>query len=295
MRFVLTIALVATLATSSGAYDLLYTGDTAVTPTAGSFGLSGGFLYFMADSEFDSEGESVDWPEDFTMTRVWVPIDIYYGVMDNLQVGATPVFMMDTFEYPVFRNTSEATGTGVGDTWLWTKFMFMPEPMMTARLGVKLPTGEDEPDEEELATGSGQMDIDAAVLFGAPAGPGTFDAAIGYRYRMDREVGEMRYDYTPGNELHFFACYTHYFNDMFDMRVGADGFFGSDPEADGEPIPDPSNPSVSMTGRNAVYINPGIDYMMDSGLSIGVDMHYPLMGQNIDADWGFGLTLAWGT
>ena len=62
----------------------------------------------------------------------------------------------------------------------------------------------------------------------------------------------------------------------------------------GDPIPDPSDPDADLTGSNVVFINPGFDYIMDSGMTLGFDMHYPLMGTNIDAAWGLGLTVGWG-
>ena len=52
---------------------------------------------------------------------------------------------------------------------------------------------------DDLGTGSGQMDIDGAVLFGVPAGPGVFDAGVGYRMRMENSDTECK----PGNEIHF--------------------------------------------------------------------------------------------
>jgi hypothetical protein len=292
IRSILVVALVAALAMSASAYDVLYTGDTAMTHDTGAFGITGSFLYLMADSSFDFEGESVDWGDNDSHTSMWFPIDIYYSVMDNFEIGITPMFRMDKSEYEVMaRETMEDEGTGIGDTWIWAKYMFLPDPMMTARLGFKVATGEDEPDDDELATGDGQMDIDGAVMFGVPAGPGTFDAAVGYRFRMAREfeVLDETYDYTPGSEIHFAAGYSYFLNDAMALRLGADGYFGGDDE-----VEEGSRVTVEDSARNAVYINPGFDYVMENGVSLGVDMHYPLMGQNIDALWGFGLTVGWG-
>ncbi len=49
------------------------------------------------------------------------------------------------------------------------------------------------------------------------------------------------------------------------------------------------------SASSTVYINPGFDYIMDNGVALGFDMHYPLMGTNImNAAWGLGLTVGWG-
>lgn len=291
IRSILTVLLVFALAMSASAYDVLYSNDTAATHEAGAFGISASFLYLMANSSYDVDGESQDWADDIEYTGMWFPIDVYYGVADGFELGVTPIFLMDKKTYP--DPVPEYSGTGIGDTWIWAKYGFLPDPMLTARVALKLATGNDEPDEEELALGTGQMDIDAAIMFGVPAGPGSFDGAIGYRYRMpityeesSRDAGDVK----PGGEIHFFAGYTYFLSDVMNIRVGADGFFGSDAAVDtGDEFV-----AIEETGSSIVYVNPGFDYIMDSGMSLGFDVHYPLMGTNVDANWGLGLSVGWG-
>ncbi len=288
MRIILAVALVIALAMSAGAYDELYSNDTAATHYAGDFGIDVSFLYVTANRGYDRDGERHDWSAGEEYTGMWFPIDIYYGVMDGFELGVTPIFMMDKLTHP--DPTPEDSGTGIGDTWIWAKYGFMPDPMLTARVGFKLATGEDEPDAEELALGTGQMDIDGALLFGVPVGPGSFDAALGYRYRLAQTVEEI--DYKPGSEFHFFAGYTHFLGDAMNLRLGADGYFGSDAEED---IGDGNGfQTVDESASNAVYINPGFDYVMANGVVLGFDVHYPLMGANIVADWSLGLSVGWG-
>jgi hypothetical protein len=273
------IAMVA-LASTAGAYDFLYSGDKAATHDAGAFGVKVGLWYFMADQVFDSEGEAQD--AEWEGTYMWVPINVYYAVMDQFELGVKPSFAMLTEKAAEDSRADEWTGTGLGDTWIYAKYMFMPEPMMTARLGAKIATGNSEPDEDELPTGSGQMDIDAALLFGVPAGPGTFDAAVGYRMRMENSDTEWK----PGDEIHFLGCYTYPMSDVLALKVGADGYFGSDGEWMGETAED--------SGSKVVFVNPGVDYTMANGMTLGADFHYPLMGTNVCKEWGLGLYLGWG-
>ena len=295
MRLILAVALVIALAMSAGAYDELYSNDTAATHYAGDFGIDLSFLFFVGDSSYDRDGESYDLHADRKYTGKWFPLDIYYGVMDGFDIGVTPIFKMD--KVTRWAENPELSGTGLGDTWIWAKYGFLPDPMLTARVGFKLATGvnAEDADADELPLGSGQMDIDGALLFGVPAGSGSFDAALGYRYRMAQTIDEI--DHKPGSEFHFFAGYTYFLGDAMNLRLGADGFFGGDPTIDGNPIddPQPDDPDAVETGSSVVYINPGVDYIMDNGVILGFDVHYPLMGTNIEyATWGVGLSVGWG-
>lgn len=301
----LTAVLLIVFAASAGAYDFLYTGDTAMTHDAGSFGVGGNFLYMMADSYYDEEGESQDFDDEEKSTHMYIPVDIYYSVLDQLEIGIQPKFLMLKYECCETR-ADEYEGTGIGDIWVDAKYMFMAEPVMTARVGVKIPvgtapggTGWLDEDGEDIALGDGQMDLDGALMFGVPAGPGMFDAAVGYRYRMAQteiEPVDLRttFDYTPGSEFHFAAAYTYYVSDMMNLTLGADGFFGSDDEYD---YGDASREAVTdeESARQGVWVNPSLDYMMDNGMMLGASFHYPLMGTNIEGMWGFGVFAAWGS
>ncbi len=296
MRGTLAVILLIALAMSAGAYDVLYSNDTAATHEPGAFGIGASFIYFAADSEFKKDGESLDWEDGNDYTGKWFPVDLHYAVLDGFEIGATPIFMLDRMTDA--NSVVDETGTGIGDTWIWAKYNIAPDPLMTARVGVKVATGNHEilDGEHELPLGTGQMDIDAAFMVGAPLPDGFFDGSIGYRYRMAESAEDGAPEFKFGNEIHFFVGYTHFLNEALSFRVGADGYFGSDPTEDGEPIEDESfvGSDEVLTGPSAVYINPGFDYVMDGGLSLGVDVHYPLMGANVNAAWGIGLSVGWG-
>jgi hypothetical protein len=275
------IALVG-FASTAGAYDFLYTGDKAATHDAGSFGLKVGVVYLMADKGFDADGESYNyedfWGPDAKATHMSIPISVYYAVADQFEIGVQPKFIMDSATW----DEVDYEATGLGDTWINVKYMFMPEPMMTARLGVKVATGDSEGDSDNGPTGDGQMDIDGAVLFGVPAGPGSFDAAVGYRMRMENSDTKLK----PGSEIHFAGCYSFFMSDMMALKLAADGYFGSDWANDGETIDESSS--------NIVFVNPGIDYTMESGMTLGAGFHYPLMGTSEEAAWGADVYVGWG-
>lgn len=317
VRGLMIAATVLAVATPAGAYDLLYTGDVAMTHEAGSFGIQAGVLRFSSDQWFE-DGKREDgavmlvdgsWyaDEDASYDGTLIPVAARYSPFRSLEIGATGVFLMETMsdfadEEGVIDNPLPDFETlGVGDTWLWAKYNFSPEPLMSLRLGYKLPTGEDRPDLDELPTGSGQPDIDGAIMFSVPAGPGWVDASIGYRIRTVREADSSeeaawpygKYEFKPGNEMHFFAGYTQLLGKSFNVRLGGDGTFGSDYEGGPDTGGAQADPTAD-TGVGVIYLNPGIDYLLGNDIWLGADMHYPVMGRNVNASWGFGVSLGWG-
>jgi hypothetical protein len=278
---VLAILLVLGLAANASAYDFLYTGDTAATHDAGAFGIRANVVYLMATSGYDVDGNKEDFGNNAKWTETDIPVDVYYSITDQLEIGVQPTFRMLKYEMDAARATDEQTGTGIGDTWVKAKFMFMPEPMVTARLGAKIATGDNEPEGEDLCTGTGQMDVDGALLLGMPAGPGVFDAAVGYRMRMEDDD-----KYAPGSEIHFMAGYTYNLNEATNLHIAGDGYFGSDAKLDGE--------AIDESGTSEVWINPSIDYTLENGIQLGAGFHYPLMGKQTPAYSGFSAFIGWG-
>ena len=302
VRSILAVALMALLAVSASAYDVLYNDDTAMTHDAGAFGVKATVVYGTSASGYDKDGEEYDYAFEGERTAMYVPVDVYYSVMDAFEIGIQPKFVNFKYTYDMeTREEEECTGSGIGDTWIKAKYMFMPDPMLTARVAVKIPTGTEpnsfgDDEDGDIATSDGQMDVDAAILFGMPAGTGQFDGAVGYRYRMaqtDIESVVLRgdtYDYTPGSEIHFFVGYTYFLNDMMNLKLTADGFFGSDDDYESSE----SRETVDETGRNAVYVSPGFEYLMENGMTLGAGFHYILMGANVEKGWGLSAFLGWG-
>ena len=302
VRSILAVALMALLAVSASAYDVLYNDDTAMTHDAGAFGVKATVVYGTSASGYDKDGEEYDYAFEGERTAMYVPVDVYYSVMDAFEIGIQPKFVNFKYTYDMeTREEEECTGSGIGDTWIKAKYMFMPDPMLTARVAVKIPTGTEpdafgEDEDGDLATSDGQMDIDGAILFGMPAGTGQFDGAVGYRYRMaqtDIESPTVRadtYDYTPGSEIHFYVGYTYFLNDAMNLKLAADGFFGSEDDSEATE----ERTTIEDSAKNAVYVSPGFEYLMENGMTLGAGFHYILMGQNVEKGWGLSAFLGWG-
>ncbi|MBN2564342.1 MAG: hypothetical protein JXB46_01385 [Candidatus Eisenbacteria bacterium] len=316
LRWMLVAVMVTGAVSSAGAYDLLYSGDVTATHDAGTFGIEGGYLHLSSDQWF-REGKLTNGgvmivdglgyeDEDAAYTGTFFPLGVRYSPLSVVELGATGVFLMETMsdfddEFGVINNPlPDFESVGVGDIWLWAKYNFSPEPMLTIRVGCKFPTGEDRPDRDELPTGGGQVDIDGAIMFGVPAGPGWVDAAIGYRLRTrraadTRDLSSWTFgtrEFKPGNEVHFFAGYTQLLGEAFNIRLGADGSFGSDIEVGGSGGTEPAE-VVLDSGASILSFNPGIDYLLGNDVWIGADLHYPVMGTNTNAVKGFGLSIGW--
>jgi hypothetical protein len=112
----------------------------------------------------------------------------------------------------------------------------------------------------------------------------------------DEELAAWTYDdheFKPGNEVHFAVCYTQLIGKSLNVRLGADGLFGSDYES-GSELADTQTGTSADTGEGLISVNPGIDYLLGNDIWLGVDLHYPVMGTNVNAAWGLGFSLGWG-
>jgi hypothetical protein len=318
-RILLTGAVVTALAIPASAYDALYSNETASPPGRGSVRLEVSLLYLSAEDIYGADGTTLPLESDWNAT--WVPVRLSYAITDRISVGANARYgslSLEGVETEESVRSSRATddfeGSGFGDLWLWGKLNVLPRPLVTIRAGLKIPTGAEPADrahaladtgsfldgDGDLALGDGQTDIDIAALLSFPRDSGAFELSIGYRFRMSQsfELTDGTYDLTPGNEIRFAAGYAYRLNQAMILRLGLDGFAGSDDSADTDCEQD-THPAGDIgellegSARNAVWINPSFDYEMRNGLLFGFDMHYPLMGQNIPAEWGVELRVGW--
>jgi hypothetical protein len=305
MRVVLAVLIAFMLVATASAYDPMYSYRNAGTAPAGSFGLAGRWVYLAATDYYDDEGnkekmEGFGYEEKDTWQSI--TFDAYYATMDQWTAGVFIPYTFLTYNYTDARDDSE-DASGIGDIWLYTKYRFTDAPMWTGQFGWKINTGAapvywgpsgwlwyDEDDNP--AIGSGQMDLDLSLWFGLPSESGRFDAALGYRYRMEGELDAMvsrqeKIKYDPGDEIHYYLNYVYFLNEAWSLGLASDGYFGQDDKLAGETWDDPT------TARNAVYLDPYVGHNMMNGWSLGAGFHYPIMGQNIHASWGFDAYVGW--
>jgi hypothetical protein len=303
------LVIVATSA-QAGAYDFLYTDQTPATQPKGSYRLAIELVYLMANESYSEDGKTIELEGDWSAT--WAPFDVRYGLTDRVALGLKARFGKLRLESvpsgePSDNGTTDYAGAGFCDLWMWGKYMIVSDPLVTVRAAVKLPAGDGPADPAhavvdslfyldengDLALGDGQTDLDLSVLMGFRNESGVIELAIGYRYRTKGtfEKSDYTYDFTPGNEVHFAAGYTYELNSALRLRLGTDGFVGTDDRAETDysgANHEPGQIDVLLrdSARSAVWINPSFEYTTRMGILLGFGMHYPIMGRNIPAEWG---------
>jgi hypothetical protein len=314
MRALLAGLVIAAMAVPAAAYDFLYTGETANPQERGTYRVDLSFLYLTSDEVYGKDGTTLPMQADWTAT--WIPFEIDYAFTDRVSAGVNAKYGLLTLAGVPSDNVQgqraegrDYSGASFGDLWLWAKYNALESPWVTGRVGLKMPLSSEPADRAhaaadtgfyldengDLAVGDGQVDIDAAVLLGFPGESGMFELSLGYRYRASQTVEKSgsSYDYKPGDEIHFNAGYRYDLNDALSLRLGLDGFYGSDDGAETDydesgHSPESIDERLSGSARNGVWINPSFVYQMTNGILLGFDVHYPLMGQNIPAEWGVG-------
>ncbi|MBN2564343.1 MAG: transporter [Candidatus Eisenbacteria bacterium] len=309
---------IAALVSPAGAFDFLYTGRTPATLARGTLDVGLSVLYVTSDDTYNEDGTTVPSGADWTAT--WIPVEFSYGITDLLTGGLTGGYGslsldgVPSVSDPEQRSDAKRDyeGAGIGDLWVWMKYGVREDPLVAVRGAVKIPAGAGPVDRAHavadtgfflddgghLALGDGQTDIDGAVLLGFPMQTGVFELSLGYRYRMGQTVNkdDNSYDYEPGNEFHFDLGYRYDLNDAMDLRLGLSGFYGSDDSAETDYSgPDHSQESLEEclegSSRSAVWIDTSFAYVMKNGILLGFDVHHPLMGQNVPAEWGIAFRL----
>jgi hypothetical protein len=261
----------------ASAFDFLYTDDFAPVTDEGIFKVKVFPVYAWANSAFDADGESQEFEGDQSWNAIMVPVELAYGVIENLEIAVQPKFVRDAMNsVPIgLDETEDQEGSGIGDTWVKAKYAYPLEngAVVAGRVGAKLPTGDDEPDEGDLPTGSGQTDVDVAALVNYTMEQIMINGALGYRIRMENDA-----EYKPGNEFHFMGEFGYMVNEQTLVSLGFDGFFGADNEMEGE--------TAEESASNAVAVSPGVVYHVSEALALKGDFFIEVLGQNKNAEMG---------
>lgn len=252
-------------------YDFLYTNDYASTLPAGVFGGKLNVYYASVPTVYDSDGEKVEWPEgyDWSATEMYLPVDIRYSVIEYFELRLQPKFVNNKSTTTIADEESEMTGSGIGDLWVAGKYLIVSEPKISARVGAKFALGKyKDLEEDELATGDGQMDIDIGALVSYPMEPITFDFGVGYRLRMEDED-----KYKPGAEIHYMFALGYPLSEAMGLKLGVDGYMGSNDEYDGT--------EADESARSEMCIAPGFWYKA-APIDFGVDVYvFKAMAENV--------------
>jgi hypothetical protein len=181
----------------------------------------------------------------------------------------------------------ETSASGLGDVWVKGRYVAPVGNMnLGGRLGVKIPVGKYDLEDEDMELGDDQMDIDVGLIAGmAPEGAGFAGLGqLGFRYRMAQSIDTIigSVDYTPGMLIYTQLEPGYMFNEMLGVYVPILYETSMADKLDSDEVTD------SETSGLAVGLAP--KYALDQNNTIGLKFLYPVMGTNVPQAMNIGVT-----
>jgi hypothetical protein len=269
-------------------YDGLITydhGGTPIVPEALHFNVGAG--YWMASEAFDVDGEAQDIGGDVSV--IAAPIDIGYAINDRILVDLTLQVLNVSVKPDV---GDEASAMGLGDMWIKGRYIAPVSNMnLGGRLGVKIPVGKVDYEDDDPELGDDQMDIDVALVAGMCPDEGfAMNGQVGFRYRMDQTVEieilpgfTEEFTYTPGMLIYLDVAPGYTMgpeNFQIYVPIGYEMTMASKTE-------DIEDEDSETSG---LYLGLAPKYGIDANNMLGVKFLYPIMGKNVPKSMMFGVT-----
>jgi hypothetical protein len=276
-------------------YDGLAIYDQCGAPVrAGALRLAVSPTYLIANKLYDGNGDVQDLGFEIPGTGefirydqnfVAVPVDVGYGLTDNIQLDVTFQILRPKLE---LTTGESADAFGLGDIWVKGRWVApVGDGCLGGRLAVKMPVGKSKNlAVDELPLGDGQFDVDvAAVGSFAPEGSGFVgNGQVGYRYRtaksetvIDPEDPTRTVDVDLKKGMIVYALLEpgYGFGEKKRFRVGVPILYEASTavELDGLTVAD------SETNGLAVGVSP--TYAPNANNAIGFKVLYPVSGKNV--------------
>ncbi|MBN1231891.1 MAG: hypothetical protein JXA60_00865 [Candidatus Coatesbacteria bacterium] len=294
-------------AVSLFAFDPMYDNFEVIMYKKNTIRFNAYLDYAMASAAFDSSGTKTDYSNDGKSSCIRIPVGITYSVSPAIEAGLIAQFVSKSMEMTVNNTTTDYSGSGIGDTWLFAKFMLMPDPTVNVRVAGKLPTGpwhdyyEGTAANDELPVGDGQIDLELGLngRFPITAGRGSdprdddviaAEYSLGFRYRLNRsysyEIAGTTTDVeeTPGNQLLYSLGPKILISPgKFWGFLRLAGYFGiGDPET--KTTTNGTSNTVKGDPSSIMYIQPGFEFKAGVGFYVNGFLQYPIMGKYHEAD-----------
>jgi hypothetical protein len=270
-------------------YDGLITydhGGLPLVPRALHFNVGAGYL--TASKFYDEDGDVED--ANASVNVVAVPIDIGYAFNERILADVTFQILRTSIEWDDGESDSVA---GLGDVWIKGRYIAPVDAVdLGGRLGVKIPVGKVDYDDDKLELGDDQWDIDAALVAGMyPERGFAMNGQLGFRYRMERTVS---IEFGPGEEeewkekpgtliyLHVEPGYSMGTEKAFQIYVPIGYEMTTAEKDDGETVDD--------SETNGLYVGLAPKYTLDANNTLGIKFLYPLMGKNVLKSMLIGIT-----
>jgi hypothetical protein len=279
--------------------------------------VNAGVGYWMASKTFDDDGNSET--DDSKPNALLVPLDVGYAFNEHIMADVTLQILRPSYTMiEVNPQTGAKTETnvnamGLGDIWvkargLWetaTDFYLGP------RLGVKIPVGKVDYEDNKPELGDDQMDIDVALVAGKYGESTKFvmSGQAGFRYRMEQKDGRVTVRYedpqNPGVELTYVGTadvtpgmmiYLHAepgiaisSDQAFQLYVPI-GYAMSLKDDIAYPDTWPATVPKPKPDHSSLYLGLYPKYDLDERNSLGLKFLYPVMGNNSPQGMYFTLT-----
>jgi hypothetical protein len=268
-------------------YDGLITYDHGGMPVvANALHFNVGAGYLMFNEMYDLDGEAVEMGGDISI--IGVPIDVGYAIDENILVDVT-LQVLSTSVTPDVGDSMSATG--LGDVWVKGRYLAPvgEDFNLGGRLGVKIPVGKVDYDDDKPELGDNQMDIDVALVAGMYPDEGfVMNGQVGFRYRM-KETVEMEifpgvteeFEYTPGMLIYLDVEPGYSFGE-FDVYVPIGYEMTMAAKFDGDDVDD--------SETSGLYVGIAPKYALDVNNTIGIKFLYPLMGKIVPKSMLVGAT-----
>lgn len=247
-------------------YDPLYTEDGAALLEHMQLRAGASVNFGSSSAYFDDEGEKHDFVGDASMTNLYIPVRVGIGIAKMLEFQFLIPFMSMKYS-----NGSEITGSGISDSWITAKAGIASGGINFAgRIGLQLPTGNDDPDIGDFPTGSGRTDLDIGVLLAyRPEERTGFAADFNAGYRINTEKDDYNYgDFAPFNIRAGYQVTEV----LFPYAIIAGKLGLSNDEYNGIELED-TKESVYSIGAGAVFKS-------DMGLGVYGNILYDIAGKN---------------
>lgn len=268
--------------------------------------VNAGVGYWMSNKNFDDNGDAKS--DNAKPNALIIPLDVGYAFDEHYMADVTLQILRPSYTTTTVdpatgaENKEDVNAMGIGDVWvkargLWetaTDFYLGP------RLGVKIPVGKVDYEDNKPYLGDDQMDIDVALVAGKYGEATMFvmSGQAGFRYRMKKTVTvpgyipTLEYDVTPGMMIYLHAepgvavsrdqafqiyvpiGYEMSMEDKVDLPVGW-------PDGLAKPF---------ELSHSSLYLGLYPKYQLDERNAIGLKFMYPVFGNNSPQGMYFTLT-----
>ncbi|HEY9765811.1 MAG TPA: transporter [Chroococcales cyanobacterium] len=243
-------------------------------PLKGWISLTPGYSFALG--LFTSSGETKSLSSGESYTRISLPIELRFGLIDRLEGNMLLPIQNSRFA----SGMATSNGTGLGDLSLALKYRLSDEPILSAFCAGKFPTGKSSAASEAAITGTGSTDLSIGLLMSREAGNIRFTGNLGYTMCLEgtRTIGVNPPDKRDYPDFLKYGLSGEYpFLDGFEASLEAVGIIGLTPL---------SHNGFAAAGSEPLQfaLTPGLTWNPLANLEISAGYRYPLLGKANDVD-----------